>query len=456
MRRHSERFMVRKGIRAVLMLGLVAGGCQSEAERAPAVNTAAGQQTTAELARLRARQTSASEIAPGIFQVMGTGNTTIVLTETGHVVLDAGLPADATKARELFAGIADGPASHVVVTHAHADHYGGASQWMGEGTELIAHREFMNSQAYLSALGPYLMRRNRIFFPEDVPDLPEFLTAAALKLFHPHAEPTILFQNGYDFEAGGRHFEVIHTPGAEGSDSISIWMPDEKILFTGDLFGPLFPMWPNLNTLRGEKIRQAMPYIESLNRVLDLEPAMLVPGHFEPIRGKERIRVAVERMRNAVQYVHDETIAGMNAGKTLYELMAEIRLPEELKLSEGHGKVSWGVKSIWEGYSGWFGLESTTELYAVAQNAVHAEVVAMAGGAATVATRARARLDAGRPVEALHLLDMALHAEPANQSALRVRLAALEDLLSRSGGENHFEVYWLRHRIAATDAALDR
>ena len=80
----------------------------------------------------------------------------------------------------------------------------------------------------------------------------------------------------------------------------------------------------------------------------------------------------------------------------------------------------------------------------------------MAGGAAALATRARARLHAGEPVEALHLLDMALNAEPADAQALEARRAALAELLVRSGGENHFEVYWLRHRIAATDEALGR
>ena len=44
--------------------------------------------------------------------------------------------------------------------------------------------------------------------------------------------------------------------------------------------------------------------------------------------------------------------------------------------------------------------------------------------------------------------------EPGNREALEVRLAALQELLERSAGENHFEVYWLRHRIAATEESL--
>ena len=43
--------------------------------------------------------------------------------------------------------------------------------------------------------------------------------------------------------------------------------------------------------------------------------------------------------------------------------MREIKLPPELQVSEGHGKVSWGVRSIWEGYVGWFHMSSATEMY---------------------------------------------------------------------------------------------
>ena len=67
----------------------------------------------------------------------------------------------------------------------------------------------------------------------------------------------------------------------------------------------------------------------------------------------------------SADYVHDATIAGMNAGKTVYQLMEEIALPPELALSQAHGRVSWAVKSIWEYYATWFHFDSTTELYSI-------------------------------------------------------------------------------------------
>ena len=64
------------------------------------------------------------------------------------------------------------------------------------------------------------------------------------------------------------------------------------------------------------------------------------------MRGEEKIVAGLTKMRDAVQYVHDETIAGMNSGKSLYQLMETIRLPPELELSQAHERVSWAVKSI--------------------------------------------------------------------------------------------------------------
>jgi alkyl sulfatase BDS1-like metallo-beta-lactamase superfamily hydrolase len=181
---------------------------------------------------------------------------------------------------------------------------------------------------------------------------------------------------------------------------------------------------------------------------------MLITGHFDPIVGKDLIREELTRLRQAVLYVHDETVKGMNDGKDVYTLMREIRLPENLEVGEGYGKVAWAVRAIWEGYGGWFQFRSATELYEVPASKVYPEMVELAGGADVVAGRARARVEAGEPLEGLHLAEMALAAEPGNASALRAQLAALELLLKRSGRENFWEVGWLRHQIAATTKAL--
>ena len=67
---------------------------------------------------------------------------------------------------------------------------------------------------------------------------------------------------------------------------------------------------------------------------------------------------------------------------------------------------------------------------------------------------ANAKLDQGKPVEALHLAEIALAASPDNEPGLRAQLAAYEKLLEESNDENHYEVFWLRHLIAESRSTL--
>ena len=206
---------------------------------------------------------------------------------------------------------------------------------------------------------------------------------------------------------------------------------------------------PNLTTTRGDKPRLVVNYLQSLERVRELGAELLITGHGDPIVGKDNIRASLNKMHAAVSYVKDTVIAGMNAGKTVHELMREIVPPDHLKIGEFHGKVSWAVRAIWEEHSGWFYYEdSTTALYGVPRSDINADLVELAGGAAPLAIRARAKLIEGKPLAALHLLDIALGAVPNHADSLVVKKVVLNALLEQSGGNNLSEAMWLRSEIA--------
>src|SRR6185437_211193 len=150
------------------------------------------------------------------------------------------------------------------------------------------------------------------------------------------------------------------------------------------------------------------------------EPEVLITGHGEPITGAQRIQRQVKQIRDATEYLRDQTIEGMNDGLDLWYLMGSITLPAELDIPQGHGKVPWIVRSTWEEHVGWFRYESTTELYEVPPSAMWAELVELAGGTDILTKRARAHLDAGRPLRALHFIDMVLAQEPQDRAALEV------------------------------------
>ena len=395
----------------------------------------------------------AREISDGVYQATGVGNVHLITTPDGNVMFDTGLVLQTPKQMEALEEAAQGrPLTHIIVSHSHADHSGGVSLWREQRTEIIAHAEFEEEQRYLTELEDYFWHRNRTLFP-FMPESPQRTGPLA----YGGVEPDRIVHNHepYSFSQGGVDFEVIAAPGAEGADNLLLWLPQKKILFSGDFFGPLFPQFPNVFTMRGEKIRKPIEYIRSLEMVIALKPEIIVPSHLDPVADPDVIMAGLTRMRDAVQFVHDETVKGMNEGKTVHQLMAEIQLPQELALSQEHGRVSWAVKSIWEYYATWFHFDKTTELYPVPASDVYGDILDAAGADALIA-KARAHIDAARPLHSLHLVDIVLGVEEMNMAALEIRKAALEALLQQAKDTygNSYEIYWLNYRLRDTNAKL--
>jgi len=393
------------------------------------------------------------QIADNVLQARGVGNTQMIITSEGLVIYDTGLSIQAAKQRRLLLEAAPNlPVTHVIVSHSHADHASGAKVWLEPGIELVAHHEFQEEQRYLKELETFYHGRNRMLFPfmpEEPPDI-EILAYGGLVPTMTVDQPDIL-----TIEQGGTVMKILATPGAEGADNVTLWLPEEKIFFSGDFFGPNFPQFPNVFTMRGEKVRKPIEYIQSLDQVIALEPEMIVPSHQDPIVGKEQIKADLIKMRDAVQYVHDRTMEGMNAGKTVYELMAEIALPPELQMTQIHGRISWAVKSIWEYYATWFHWDTTTELYHVPRTALFPEIAELAGLDALTAA-GEAHVAAGRNIEAIHLLEIATTAAPRDaraQTALRQAHMNLRDEAIATTN-NTYEIDWLSLRIREIDAIL--
>ena len=87
-------------------------------------------------------------------------------------------------------------------------------------------------------------------------------------------------------------------------------------------------------------------------------PEYLFPSHTRPVIGKNEINDIFITYRDAIQYIHDQTIRLMNAGYYPDEISEMIKLPQNLSSSpflyEFYGTVRWSVKSIFNGYLGWF------------------------------------------------------------------------------------------------------
>lgn len=389
-------------------------------------------------------QREAINVAPGIFVNLGIGNSYLVTTDEGNVIVNAGTLWEAERGQKLFKAVSDAPIKYVILTQSHVNQFGGVELFMEDGTKLVAHREYLDGRTYWDELKAYYGKRSQKLWGTINKNL------ARMAPTRSH-DPDIVFDQHFGFDLGGRKFELISTPGGETTNALIVWLPEEKIAIVGNLFGPIFRHQPNLNTVRGDKIRSALQFIRDVRKVRDLAPEVILTGH-ETISGRDYIRDSINRIADSVEWIRDHTLAGMNAGKDVFTIMRETILPEHLVLGEGHGKAIWNARAIWAEYTGWFDYDSTAALYPVSRESVYSDLSRLAGGASNIAACARAHIDAGRPVEAIHLLDVALKHDPENTDALAVKRDALALLLERSGGINLSETKWLEAELVEMES----
>ncbi len=400
-----------------------------------------------------ASQEEAEKIVDGIYLSRGLSNSFLVTTSEGRVVINTGMGFEAPVHKRNYDAVDDSPIRYIVLTQGHVDHVGGFDFLAEPGTELIAQANNAACQADDLRLSHFRPARSGFAFAETIGKALRYVQAnGGAPTAQSHPEPTLTFEDEYSFELGGERFELFSVPGGETVDSLAIWMPERGACFTGNLFSALFGHIPNLVTIRGDRYREALGFVDSLEKVLALDAELLLVGHHDPLVGRALIRSELERLRDATLYVHDETVKGMNAGKDVHTLMREIQLPAELEVGEGYGKVAWDVRAIWENYAGFFHHRSTTELYGVPVESVFADLADLSGGADAVAKRAGERLGAGEPQEAIHLAEVALGGDPSNRAALEVAVAAHRQLDAES--ENFWLSAWLRKQIGGYRAML--
>jgi alkyl sulfatase BDS1-like metallo-beta-lactamase superfamily hydrolase len=390
----------------------------------------------AELVKSGETQSGAIERAPGVYESRGVGNSYLIATSEGDVLVNAGTLADAHRGRGLFAEVSKGPVRYIILTQSHANQYGGLEVYKTHDNQVIAHRNYPEDRRYSESLSAHYMRGSRRIFGKITGSVENMVPTREVP-------PDVLIEDRHAFELGERQLELLWTPGGETRSALIVWLPNEKIALVGNLFGPLFGNHPNLNTLRGDKPRSALEFIASAKRVRALKPELLLTGH-EAIQGAEHIEREVTRIIDAVQWVHDRTLDGMNEGIDVRTLMRQIETPPELTLTEEYGKIAWNVRAIWHEYTGWFDPHrGTTELYGVPASSIAPAIVELVGSIHLLAERAIDFMSQGKPLEALHLIDIALSVEPNNAVAREAKRDALNALLAKTGGKNLWERMWI-------------
>ena len=88
-----------------------------------------------------------------------------------------------------------------------------------------------------------------------------------------YLKPDIVFDKTHSEEVGGLKVDFFHAPG-ETDDQIFVWIEEMKTLFSGD---NIYKAFPNIYTIRGTSFRSFRSWYQSIEKMIALEPEVLVP-----------------------------------------------------------------------------------------------------------------------------------------------------------------------------------
>ena len=387
------------------------------------------------------------QVSDNVYVAVGYARANPVLIEgdNGLIVID---PAESIYAAEVVKAAFNDhlkdifdkkPVKAIIYTHYHDCHIHGASVFAGDDSpEIISHENFPKnlynppgavysmifpSKAYRAAkyMGlPYQHDPgywvNGGIFPFSVPGPSGYLP------------PTKTVGDKLETTISGVDITLIHAAG-ETSDIIFAWLPEKKVLIQ---IGNFYKSFPAIVTLRGASMRNPLDYLKSLDKMRSLNAEYLVMIHSgAPIVGAENVSNILTNFRDAVQFVHDQTVRYMNRGLTPGEIMEVVKLPPHLAddpyVQEYFGQVNRDIFQIFWQYMGWFTGKSR-DLFPMSPNEEAEEMADLVGGVEQLAAKANDALKRGRLEWALILADDVLRLNEGHLGARAVKNAAMLSL----------------------------
>lgn len=384
------------------------------------------------------------KVTDGVYVAVGYGlaNSGLIVGDAGNIVVDTmECVEEALPVKAEFDKISKQPVEAIIYTHNHADHVFGAAAFAGDDKPEVISQELTGYylDRFLNIINPVVAKRAARMFGTTLPQGYHINSGIGPHLGYKQGmtigvlRPTKTVKDRLELEIAGVKMVLIAAPG-ETNDQMYVWLPEKKVLFIGDNF---YKAFPNLYTIRGTSYRDVTKWVKSLDIARALKPEYLVLGHTLPLKGKEKIYKHLTNYRDAIQYVHDQTIRGINQDKSPDEIVAEIELPQHLAedpyLVEYYGMVPWSVRNIYNGYLGWFSGKAK-DLFPMAPKEQALRLAELAGGADKLLAAAAKAYDKNQNQWALELSDAVLVLQPGNAEAKGLKAKAIKGVVA--GGVN--------------------
>jgi alkyl sulfatase BDS1-like metallo-beta-lactamase superfamily hydrolase len=341
-------------------------------------------------------------------------------TDEGLVLVDTSSTILAPRVHDALRQWTDRVLHTAVFTHGHIDHCFGVEIYEAENRDrgaaaphVIAHEAVPARFDRYRLTAGYNATINRRQF--SMPDL-------EWPLDYRYPDETYHDQLGVDI--GGERFELHHARG-ETDDHTWVWVPRRRVLCTGDLF-----IWASPNCGNPQKVqRYPKDWAVALRTMAELGAETMLPGHGLPVIGADRVREALTDTATLLEHLHDETVAMMNDGATLDDIVHSVRAPAALLqkpyLRPVYDEPEFIVRNVWRLYGGWWD-GNPSRLKPAADAVLAGEVAELAGGVGALVARARELAEAGDLRLAAHLADWAVLTAPDDADAHGVRADVYE------------------------------
>ena len=356
-----------------------------------------------------------AEVMEGVAFLPSFANVSAFTTGDGLVLVDTGSAPLAKVVHEQVRRWTDERLDTAVYSHGHIDHVFGVPVFEAESSSkgwpaprVIAHEDLPHRfDRYVLTAGYNGVINARQFGFKDFSWPTEY------------RYPDETYRDRLDVSVGSLSFELHHCR-SETDDQTWTWFPSKKVVCTGDMF-----IWASPNAGNPQKVqRYPKEWAVGLREMVALAPDVLLPGHGVPVIGADRVREALTSTAELLESLHEQTLAMMNAGARLDEIIHTVRAPSHLLekpyLRPVYDDPEFIVRNTWRLYGGWYDGNPAT-LKPAPDAALATEVASLAGGVGVLADRALALAEAGDLRLAGHLAELAALAAPDDAGVHGVR-----------------------------------
>ena len=429
------------------------------------------------------------EVCEGIYQVRGydMANLTVVKGETGWIVFDATMCVETAQAAMALIekNLGSYPVKAVVISHPHADHFGGIlgvmaaedaadaslplEEQIASGKIPVIVPEGFAEHAIAENVYAGKAMTRRANYQYGVLLTPGVTGKMAQGIGMGQSTGTVTYiaptyeirETGETLIIDGVEMEFQMTPGTEAPVEMNTWFPQYKALWMAEnCTGTLH----NLYTLRGAQVRDGAAWAGYITQTMTRyggQAEVVFQSHNWPHWGNAVINEYLVNTAAVYKFINDQTLTYINQGYTSDEISNMIKLPEALEKNwytrQYYGTVAHNSKAVYQKYMGWYDA-NPVNLNPLEPSESAKKWVEYLGDVNEALRMAKADFDKGEYQWVAEITNTIVYADPANEAARLLCADALEQLGYRAESGPWRNAYLtaaleLRHGNQAMNAA---